>query len=271
MLSNRFAYLDLIGFGDDVKHPEHVEYTPLYTRIRDCLDARVKEKGKEYLPDPSEGTHDQELKDLRYKSYHQRASFVPVTRRTRDGLVAQVLMRRPKIVAPKDNKNILSRISSKGTSLISLANVALGENVSFGRGAFVVSYAQTAGRPFIDFIPTEDIITWVDMPYGNTDDIGRNLGSATIRTYYDMLAADGISVVKVAQLTQYTISRDGVVWVRKKQSGTATGQPSTTTKWTDYQMLRVNGNPVRHIPVSFKALRRTITRFKRRRLASLLT
>lgn len=249
MLTNRFSYLDIAGYGDDILHPEHVEYSPLYMRIRDCLDSRIKEKGSVYLPDPSEGVHDKELRELRYKNYLQRACFVPVTRRTRDGLVAQVLMRKPKVQSPEDRNNLLQRISARGNSILSLANVALAENVAFGRGAFVVTYAANADRPFIDFVQTEDIITWAELPYGMVDDIGRNVGSITVRKFFDTLGSDGVSVTKVAQLTQYTLSNQGVVWVRRKHSSLGPASTSNNTKWTNYELLRVKGEAVRHIPV----------------------
>lgn len=247
MLANRFAYLDLTSFGCDILHPEHIEYQPIFQRIRDCLDNRVKQKGLEYLPDPSEGLTDETLRQTRWRYYHERACFVPVTRRTRDGLVAQVLMRKPKIVVPKGKEDTIKTITSKGTSLVSLANVALGEAVAMGRGAFVVTYSAVSERPFINFVQTEDIITWAETPEGMIDELGRNIGSVTIRMFFDMLDTDGVSIKKVAQLTQYTLSKDGIVWVRVKHS--TGGTSSQTTKWGDYSVLRVNGQPIRYIPV----------------------
>ena len=230
MLANRFAYLDLTGFGEDILHPEHLEYAPVYKRIRDCLDNRVKEQGQEYLLDPSEGIVDQKIRDMRYKHYLARACFVPVTRRTRDGLVAQVLMRKPKVIVPKDAPDLLKRVTSKGTSIQSLASTGLGEAVSFGRCGFLVGYSDVSKRPFIDLIQPEDIITWAELPAGMTDDIDRNIGSVTVRLFHDVLDTDGVSIRKIAQLTQYTLSSQGVVWARTKQSQAGTG--SRTTKWT---------------------------------------
>lgn len=248
MLTNRFAYLDLTTFGDELLHPVMVEYSTIYRLIRDCLDARIKERGKVYLPDPSEGITDKTLREMRYKAYHERACFVPVTSRTKEGLVAQVMMRKPKINSPKEVLPLLERITTKGTTITSMAGIALGEAASFGRGALVVLYAEESDRPFINFVQTEDIITWAETPYGVVDDIGRNVGSVTVRMFFDTLAPDGISIHKVAQLTQYTLSKDGAVWLRTKTSGMA-GSSSRLSKWTDYQLFRVNNEPVRHIPV----------------------
>lgn len=248
MLTNRFAYLDLTTFGDDMLHPVMVEYSAIYQLIRDCLDARIKEKGLTYLPDPSEGITDENLRKKRYKAYHERACFVPVTSRTKEGLVAQVMMRKPAIVVPPKAAPLLERVTTKGTTITSLAGVALGEAASFGRGALVVMYAAASERPFINFVQTEDIITWAETPYGVVDDIGRNVGSVTIRMFFDTQAEDGVSIHKVAQLTQYTLSRDGAVWMRTKTSGEA-GASSRLREWSDYQILRVRSEPVRHIPV----------------------
>lgn len=246
MLANRFAYLDLTSFGCDILHPEHIEYAPLYKRIRDCLDNRIKEQGQEYLPDPSEGITDQALRDMRYKHYHARACFVPVTRRTRDGLVAQVLIRAPKLVSPKSKVEELKRITTKGTSIVSAAKAALSETTSQGRCGFAVTYSARSDRAFIDCVQTEDIITWADTPAGMCDDLGRNIGSVTLRMFFDALDADGVSIKKVAQLTQYTLSDQGVVWARTKSSDQ--GASSRTAKWSEYQIVRVNGQPIRHIP-----------------------
>lgn len=245
MLANRFAYIGATEFGNDVRHPELLEYEPLYTLIRDCLDNRVKHKGKLYLPDPSEGIIDERLKELRYNSYLQRACFVPITKRTRDGLVAQVFIRKPSITG-EDSKGILERITTKGTSLTSLANVATGENVACGRGAFHVTYSVGAQRPFIDLVQPEDIITWAETPYGEVDDLGRNVASATIRAFFNVQDSDGISIKKVAMLVQYSLDRNGIVWVRRKVSGTA---GSALTGWTNYEMVRINGSVLRHVPV----------------------
>lgn len=247
MLANRFAYLDLASFGDDVLHPEHIEYAPVYKRIRDCLDNRVKEQGLTYLPDPSEGITDKQLRELRYKQYHLRACFVPVTRRTRDGLVAQVLIRKPKVVAPAEKLPVLEKITTKGMSLVALANSALGEATAFGRCGFAVTYSDRAQRAFIDVVQPEDMITWAELPAGLSDELGRNIGMVVYRTFADVLDTDGVSVKKIARLTQYTIGDTGVVWVRHKYSDTM--KPSSRLNaWTAYEILRVNGQVVRHVP-----------------------
>lgn len=185
---------------------------------------------------------------MRYTQYHLRACFVPVTRRTRDGLVAQVLMRKPKIAAPKDHATKLDKITTKGLSVVSLANAALGEATAFGRCAFHVTYSERAKRPFVDMVQPEDIITWAELPPGLSDELGRDIGSVTVRTYADLLDTDGVSVVKTARLTQYTIGSTGIVWVRHKESKTGS-QNSTMIGWSDYQIVRVAGNVLRYIPV----------------------
>lgn len=247
MLSNRFAYLDLTSFGSDILHPEHLEYSDTYKLIRDCLDNRVKKQGKVYLPDPSEGIKDESIREMRYKNYHLRACFVPVTRRTRDGLVAQVFIRKPKFTLPANDDKFLDKITTKGTSATAAANNALAETASLGRCGFHVTYSDRGKRAFVDVVQAEDIITWADLPAGVSDDLGRNIGSVTVRVFSDVQDTDGVSIKKVAQLTQYSLSDKGFVWVRRKQSSTGRSS-SNLVEWSSYEVLQVNGTVQRHIP-----------------------
>lgn len=251
MLANRFAYLTLTQFGEDISHPELIEYLPIYKMIRDCLDNRIKEQGLTYLPDPSEGNmYDADHKKRRYANYLQRACFVPVTRRTRDGLVAQVFIRAPSVTYPPDKENVLKKITRKGTTVQALANASLGEAVSFGRCAIVVTYSDVSMKPSLNMVQPEDVLTWSETPDGAVDGLGRNVASATVRMFFDVQDTDGVSIKKVAQLTQYSLSKQGVVWFRTKTSdiNSALGS-SFSTKWSEYQLLRVAGEPVDHVPV----------------------
>lgn len=248
MLTNRFSYIDVTSFGDEIMHPDLIAQQERYKRIRDCLEDTVKQQGLTYLPDPSEGIHDKDLRALRYTAYHERAVFVPVVSRTREGLVAQVFIREPLVKSPEEHAKQLKRLTPKGTSAQSIAKVALGEVTAFGRGGFHVMYSEAGGRPFIEFIQAEDIITWAHTLYGSGDDIGRDHASVTIRIFHDTLASDGVSIKKVAQLIQYTLSRDGTVWARNKHSGDMSAG-SRMEAWGEYSPVYVNGVQLRHIPM----------------------
>ena len=99
-------------------------------------------------------------------------------------------------------------------------------------------------------VQPEDVLTWSETPDGAVDGLGRNVASATVRMFFDVQDTDGVSIKKVAQLTQYSLSKQGVVWFRTKTSdiNSALGS-SFSTKWSEYQLLRVAGEPVDHVPV----------------------
>ena len=92
MFLNSFSYLEkgAATFGNEYSHPELVRMRLKYRRLRDCLTSNVKDQGTAYLPDPSEVREDPDIKRERWVKYHQRATFLPVTRRTQQGLVGQV-------------------------------------------------------------------------------------------------------------------------------------------------------------------------------------
>lgn len=230
------------NFGNIYQHPDLVRMMPSYTRIRDCLNNNVKAKGKTYLPDPSELREDPDIREARYLKYHQRAVFVPVTKRTQQGLVGQVFVRKPTVVQGNLPDELLKCISAQGHNLEAFANYALREVVAMGRGAIVVG-AGSRDMPMLDFIEAENIITWTETPYGIVDDLGRNMQSIVLRTYTASISDDGITPEQIAMLSQYRLDDRGYAYVRFLYS------VQNNDNWSAYRPVVVRGVHLRYIPV----------------------
>lgn len=146
---------------------------PKYTRIRDCVDGedRVKAKGEIYLPKPHVA-QDDIANDFRYNAYKKRATFYNATKRTAKGLHGQIFMREPKTLLPPEMEYLHTDANGSGVGLVQLAKRACLENLSLGRGGFLVDYPDTGGgasmldieegrvRPYIYFYTAEQIINW---------------------------------------------------------------------------------------------------------------
>lgn len=232
---------DSLAFGNTYMHPALREMMPSYCKLRDCLENKVKEKAEEYLPDPSEAREDPTLKAKRYKHYVQRATWLPVTSRTRQGLVAQVFTRPPAVKGADSFKEFLSRVTGNGDTLSSFMHYGFGEVTAMGRGAIVVLDVDNGKKPLLDFAETENIITWSELPTGRTDSLGRNLGGVLIRSFYTQTADDLLTVQTVVKLTHYVLDDNDKVWVR-----TCT---SLNQQWSGWVLLTVHGQFYDYIPV----------------------
>lgn len=231
-------------FGNVYQHPDLVQMMPTYVRIRDCLNNRVKAKGQVYLPDPSELREDPKIREVRYAKYHSRAVFVPVTKRTQQGLVGQVFVRKPRVEQGNLPDTLINCIGVQGHNLEAFANYALREIVAMGRGAIVVG-AGSRQQPMLDFIEAENILTWTELPYGIVDDLGRNMGSILLRTYTSVMSKDGITPEQVALLIQYRLDNRGLAFVRFLSS--VDGE--TNQNWTGWTPCIIRGEHLKHIPV----------------------
>lgn len=245
MILNAYLYnTNVVTFGQLYAHPELRDSTEKYVRMRDCLDNRVKLKGETYLPDPSEVREKPEVKRKRYETYLHDAQWLPVTRRTQQGLVAQVFIRQPEVTRGNIPEEILNRISINGGDVRSLANYAMKEVIGVGRGAFVVGIAEN-GEPMIDFVETEHILTWSMTKYGTLDDLGRNWDSVVVRTFRETLDTDGITTTKHARLSQYRLDTSGKAWVRHADSDGSQVDPT----WQEWLPCVFRGTHLKHIPV----------------------
>lgn len=241
MFLSNFSFTAIArNFGNTYQHPDLVSMSETYMRIRDCLNNRVKAKKQVYLPDPSELRESQAIREDRYRKYHQRAVFLPVTKRTQQGLVAQVFGRKPNIIAGNIDESVINCISVNGNNLESFANYVLREVVALGRGLIVVGSFQ---RAMFDFIEADNIITWTELPYGVIDDLGRNIQSVVLRTFLTTLSEDGITPKQIARLMQYRLDNRGYAYVRFRQSDWS------DDRWSNYVPIVVRGVHLRHLPV----------------------
>lgn len=242
-----------LEYGLTYLHPELRGMLCRYQRIRDCLNNMVKAKGKEYLPDPSEVHEDPKVAKQRYEYYHQRAQWLPVTKRTQQGLVAQVFTHAPVVRKGAIPAAFFAAPSVQGDTLEGLANYGLGETVALGRGAFV-TWFTAAGSPVIDFIEAENIITWSELPYGVSDALGRNMESITVRTFAMRTDVDGISVRMFAQLTQFKFDSNKNVYMRTSTESTSTAAAG----WSTWTQLFINNKALDFIPVFLTGAERNI-------------
>lgn len=232
---------DSLTFGNTYMHPALRAMMPSYDKLRDCLENKVKEKAEYYLPDPSEAREDPVLKAKRYKLYVQRATWLPVTSRTRQGLVAQVFTRPPAVTAEDSFKEFLNKVTGNGDTLSSFMHYGFGEVSAMGRGAIVALDVDNGNKPLLDFAETENILTWSELPTGRTDSLGRNLGGVLIRSFYTKTAADLLTVQTVVKLTHYILDDNDIVWVRTCDS--------LNQNWSGWVMLTIKGQHYDYIPV----------------------
>lgn len=231
-------------FGNLYQHPDLMQMMPTYTRIRDCLNNRVKSRREVYLPDPSELREAADIRKARYEKYHARAVFVPVTKRTQQGLVGQVFVRKPAVVKGNLPDSLIKCIGVQGHNLEGFANYALREVVAMGRGAIVVG-AGGRDQPMLDFIEAENILTWTELSYGIVDELGRNMSSILLRTYSSVMSKDGITPEQIALLIQYRLDDRGLAFVRFLSSSNG----STNENWTQWTPCIISGKHLKHIPV----------------------
>lgn len=245
MFLNSFSYLEssALTFGSVYEHPDLVRMKLKYRRLRDCLTGNVKEGERTYLPDPSEVREEPDIREDRYKKYHMRATFLPVTRRTQQGLVGQVFVRKPVIVRGNLPEKAEKSISVHGHSISGFANYILSETVATGRGVIVVGVNDVSGDALCDYIEAENIITWAELPYGVVDDLGRNIGNIVVRTYTSVVSDNGVTPNMRARLAQYRLDSRGYAFMRLCTSAT------DATNWSAYMPIVARGVHLRHLPV----------------------
>lgn len=245
MFLNSFSYLEFsaASFGNTYTHPDLVRMRLKYQRIRDCLTGNVKERGEEYLPDPSEVREEADIKRERYVKYHLRATFLPVTRRTQQGLVGQVFVRKPAVVAGNLPETVTKSVSVQGHSLNSFANYILNETIATGRGIIVVGVNDDSGAAMCDYIEADNFITWAELPYGRVDDLGRNIGSVVLRMFTSEVSDNGITPKMVARLAQYRLDDRGFAYLRLCLSKT------DDSNWSAYVPIVARGVHLKHLPI----------------------
>lgn len=153
---------------------ELVKLLPRYQTIRDVINNDIKDKGEEYLPDPSEHPYSRRTPEeiQRYKNYKLRAVFINFTARAQMGFVGQIFARDPETEVPKSLEALVKNATGDGLSLEQLCKDAAADVLALGRYGFFIDYPQTNGavtreqmdsgeiRPTIIPYTAENIINW---------------------------------------------------------------------------------------------------------------
>lgn len=154
-------------------HPDYDAAKSKWQLVRDCASGgqAVKARTTTYLPAPNPTDTSPENAE-RYRQYLERAVFMPVTKRTRNGLLGNVFRRDPKIELPAPIQELTENVDGAGQSVIQLSKWVVGELLGVGRVGLLADYpmmerpvtraqARLIGlRPQILGYPTEAILNW---------------------------------------------------------------------------------------------------------------
>lgn len=175
---------------------------PAYKLIRDCVagEQHVKKEGDKYLPRPN-AEDKSESNQARYKAYVDRAVFYNVTKRTLNGLIGQIFLRRPVVEVPTLLEPVRDDATGGGVSIEQLSKRAANYVVGFGRAGLFVDYPAVdaptsradmeAGniRPTIAVSAPWEVINWRTITRG-----GRELLSLVVMSEKFTLSDDGFEL-----------------------------------------------------------------------------
>jgi hypothetical protein len=159
--------------GVTTVHSDYTAVTARWRKVRDCVkgETAVKAGRTLYLPKPNPTDASAE-NDERYEQYLQRAVFLEVTGRTKNGLVGAIFRREPTWELPKRLEPLAENVDATGQSLSQLGKWLCGELCEVGRAGLLVDHptvprglteAQAAAlnaRPRVLPYRTEDVINW---------------------------------------------------------------------------------------------------------------
>jgi len=234
--------------------PEYLEAKQSWDLVKDCVTGSRAVKAREtvYLPIP-DPTNSSEENKARYRALLNRAMFLNVTGRTRQGLIGAVFRKSAEIDLPTDIEYVQTNASGDGVSLEQLSKSAIGECLDTGRGGFFVDYpntdtesgvrptkAQSAGNnAHIHHYASEQIINWREDVINGV----KRLTMVVFAELYHVADSDEFTFETKMQYRALTLE-NGVyrhrVWRESEDS------PILDTKPTDY-----NGKTFDHIPFYF--------------------
>lgn len=231
-------------------HPEYDAALTKWQLVRDCIagSTAVKERTTTYLPAPDPTNTTPENAE-RYRQYIERAVFMPVTKRTRYGLLGNVFRRDPKWELPAAIEELAENVDGAGQSVIQLSKWVVGELLAVGRVGLLVDYpmlerpvtraqARLMGlRPQVLGYATESILNW---RYGLLPNGQRGLTLLVLLESAD-ISTDEFEVKTEAQYRVLRIDEAGNCTV---QLYDAKGQPKTDPIYP----RRGDGNAWREIP-----------------------
>lgn len=168
-------------------HPEHAEYLPEWTKLRDVLAGERGVKGqrrKTYLPPLSQHealsweSSGSSTTTIQYEEYLTRSMFLSATGRTRDSLVGALLRRQYELDVPETMAQALEVTGVDLQTFDELLGELIDEVVGVGRvGVLVDATEGDYSRPYAAMYKAEDVLNWdQDVVFGI-----RTLTSVTLR------------------------------------------------------------------------------------------
>jgi hypothetical protein len=153
----------------DYRHPAYTEFLPEWEMIGDCVDGerKIKKRGKDYLPHPSNDSTNDDPRGERYDAYKKRAAFVNATGRTLSGLIGIAFNKPPKIEVSGGIADIATDADGEGQPLEQMIRDCLGQNLQRGRAGILTDYTgsgiqtqATKGRPVLRLFTAKEVINW---------------------------------------------------------------------------------------------------------------
>lgn len=229
---------------------------PDYELIRDCIagQRQIKKRGLKYLPDPDEAEPDLAARELRYKTYKERAVFYGVTGRTLRGLVGLVFDKDPSYEIPPLLKPVKEDASGSGTTLDQQAQSSLFDVVGLGRCGLLTDYPRTVApttradaeagniRPSLIRYKPEQIINWRTRTVG-----ARVLPSLVVLRETYVAEDDGYAETINEQFRVLRLTTDGFYEVEIHKRGALPTELTVDT----YRPTDGKGKPFTEIPFSF--------------------
>ncbi|SEQ27172.1 protein of unknown function [Rosenbergiella nectarea] len=235
-------------------NPEYSEAKKSWDLVKDCVTGSraVKKKQTAYLPMP-DPTNSSEENKARYQALLNRAMFLNVTGRTRQGLIGAVFRKSAEINLPTDIDYVQTNASGDGVSLEQLSKAAIGECLDTGRGGFFVDYpntdtesgvrptkAQSAGNnAHAHHYIADQIINW-------REDVINGIKKLTMVAFAELYHVDDGDEFQFETKTQYRgLTLENGVY-RHRVWRESEDVPILDTRPTDY-----NGKTFDHIPFYF--------------------
>ena len=120
-----------------------------WAQVDDCINDRVKEKQKLYLPDPEsevKSGSDYNGSEQRYKDYLMRAMFMNVVKRTHDGFLGSVFRMDSTVELPSNLEYLEASVNSTGMPLDQFAKAVESEGIKTGRCFVLTEYPNVQGE-----------------------------------------------------------------------------------------------------------------------------
>lgn len=161
----------------DSLHPSYEKYTKKWKRARDAVagEDAVHAGTTEYLPMLSK------QEPLEYQAMLKRSPYFNASGRTLDALVGMVYRKPPVVESTEGFNSILNDIDLRGTTIKSLSEKILREELTVYRCGILVEYPKVQSadgitqaqvealnlRPYSAFYKTESIINWREERVNN--------------------------------------------------------------------------------------------------------